>query len=54
MNDLETTSTEKLLKRRGELAAGAQLALLEGIPFDDSELTAVDTELMRRGVDLTR
>ena len=45
-----TEETEALERRRGELAQGAQLALLEGLPVDDvaAEVAAIDEELARR------
>lgn len=48
---LATAPTDELLRRRGELAQGLQMAALEGLPFDEgdrAELSALDAELARR------
>ena len=54
--DLTRLSSDELLKRRGELGYAAQMAALEGLPFDEdsaSEGRALEAALARRGVDLS-
>lgn len=51
---LDTLDTDVLLRRRGGLAQGLQMAALEGLPLDPDdarEVEALDAELRRRGLD---
>lgn len=51
-DSLQALPTDELLRRRGQLAQGLQLAALEGLPLDDEDqrqVAALDAELARRG-----
>jgi hypothetical protein len=53
---IEQSSTDELLRRRGELAYAAQMCALEQLPPAPdaaAECAAIDAELARRGVDLS-
>ena len=56
LSEMAQVSTDALRARRGELATWAQMAAVESLPIGEEmlgELSALDAELERRGVDLS-